>query len=99
MHPIRHIRLQNDNLKEAEFQITPMHQIIRIHPVMNNEAIRYGAHHWLFVSNAAVIKKVGMPEVGNGIYNIFYRNVLLGYFDIRKFEIREQYLHLSKAIV
>ena len=72
---------------------------MRVHTVMKNGAIRYGAYHWLFVSSSAVGKKVAMQEVGNGIYNLYYRNVLLGYFDIRKFVRKEQYIHLSKPIV
>lgn len=72
---------------------------MKIHTVMKNGAVRYGAYNWLFVSSAARGRKVGMEEVGNGIYNLYYRNVLLGYFDIRKFERKEQYQHLSKPIV
>lgn len=72
---------------------------MRVHTVMKNGAIRYGAYHWLYVSASAKRKKVAMEEVGNGIYNLYYRNVLLGYFDIRKFERKEQYIHLSKPIV
>ena len=72
---------------------------MKVHTVMKHGSIRYVAYHWLFVSRAARGKKVGMEEVGNGIYNLYYRNVLLGYFDARKFERKEQYQHLSKPIV
>ena len=72
---------------------------MKVHTVMKNGAIRYGAYHWLFVSASAIRKKVAMEEVGDGVYNLFYRNVLLGYFDIRTFERKEQYIHLSKPIV
>ena len=72
---------------------------MKVHTVMKNGAIRYGAYNWLFISSAASRRKVAMEEVGNGIYNLYYRNVLLGYFDIRKFERKEQYQHLSKPIV
>jgi len=89
---------------EREFKLgrTPDYNYeanMKIHTVMKHGSIRYGAFHWLFVSSAARGKKVGMEEVGNGIYNLYYRNVLLGYFDARKFERKEQYQHLSKPIV
>ena len=71
---------------------------MKIHTVMKNGAIRYGAYNWLYVA-AAVKRKVAMQEVGNGIFNLYYRNVLLGYFYINKFERKEQYIHLSKPIV
>ncbi len=85
---------KNGRIRDYEYESN-----MKIHTVMKNGAIRYGAYNWLYVSTAAVKKKVGMEEVGNGIYNLFYRNVLLGYFDIRNFKRKEQYLHLSKPIV
>ena len=72
---------------------------MKVHTVMKNGAIRYGAYNWLYVSLAATRRKVAMEEVGNGIFNLYYRNVLLGYFDSRKFERKQQYQHLSKPIV
>lgn len=85
--------------KSGRFRDYEYEPNMKVHTVMKNGAIRYGAYNWLFVSRAAIRRKVAMQEVGNGIYNLYYRNVLLGYFDIRKFERKEQYLHLSKPIV
>lgn len=72
---------------------------MKVHTVMKHGAIRYGAYHWLFVSSSAARRKVAMEELGNGIFNLYYRHVLLGSFDSRKFNRKEQYLHLTKPIV
>ncbi len=72
---------------------------MKVLTVMKSGAIRWGAYHWVYVSTAASRRKVGVEEVGNGIWNMYYRNVLLGYFDIRKLKKKEQYLYLSKPIV
>ena len=43
---------------------------MRVHTVMKNGAIRYGSYNWVFISGAAKRRKVGLEEVGNGIYNL-----------------------------
>jgi len=67
--------------------------------VCANGAVRWGAHHWVFISTAARRRYVGAKEVGNGIWNVYYRNVLLGYFDEKLFIRREQYQKLTKLKV
>ena len=64
-----------------------------------NGAARWGAYHWIFVSSAARGRYVGAQEVGDGIYNVYYRNVLLGFFDEKQFVRNEQYLKLTKEKV
>ena len=43
--------------------------------------IRWGAKHWVYVSSSLIGKDVGIQEIGNGIWRMFYRNIFLGYFD------------------
>ena len=56
-----------------------------------NGAARWGAYHWLFISRGARGRYVAAQEVGDGIWNVYYRNVLLGYFDEKQFVRNEQY--------
>lgn len=67
--------------------------------VTKNGAIRWGKHHWIYVSRAATGRYVACEEIGNGIWNVFYRNVLLGYFDEKLITYREQYLKLNQVKV
>jgi len=53
----------------------------RIMKVTINGSARWGAYHWVYVSRAARGRYVGAEEIGNGIWNVYYRDVLLGYFD------------------
>jgi len=64
--------------------------------VSNNGAARWGAYHWIFVAGGAKGRYVGVQETDNGIWNVYYRNVLLGYFDEKLFRKKEQYLKLNK---
>ena len=64
-----------------------------------NGAARWGAYHWLFIGNGAARRYVAAQEIGDGIFNVYYRNVLLGYFDERQFTKKEQYLKLTRLRV
>jgi len=58
-----------------------------------------GAYNWLWISRAAVGRFIGVEEMGNGIWNVYYRNVLLGYMDEKLITNKETYLHINKIKV
>jgi len=58
--------------------------------VYKNGTARWGAYHCIFISRGAIGRYVGEQETGDGIWNVYYRNVLLGYFDERDFKDKEQ---------
>lgn len=67
--------------------------------VCKNGASRWGAYNWLWVSRSAVGRYIGAEEIGDGIWNIYYRNVLLGYADEKLIKEKETYLHINKIKV
>ena len=67
--------------------------------VTKNGAMRWGAYHWVKVSIGATGKYIGAEEVGEGIWNIYYRNVLLGYIDERLFYRKQQYQSITRLKV
>lgn len=67
--------------------------------VTKNGSIRWGAYNWIYISRAAIGRYIGVEEIGNGIWNAYYRNVLLGCFDEKLFSHKEQYLKLTKVKV
>ena len=75
----------------------PLH--FRVNKVCKNGASRWGAYNWLWVSRAAAGRFIGAEEIGNGIWNIYYRNVLLGYMDEKLISEKETYLHINKTKV
>ena len=52
--------------------------------VTKNGAFRAGAAHWIFVSTALRGKNVGLEELGNRIYRLYFRRFFLGYLDVGK---------------
>jgi transposase InsO family protein len=84
----------------SESKITydyPLH--FRVIKVCVNGAARWGAYNWLFVSRSAKGRFIGAEEIGNGIWNVYYRDVLLGYFDEKGIKAKETYLHINKLKV
>jgi len=75
----------------------PLHY--RITKVSVNGAARWGSYNWLFISSAAKGRYIGAEEIGNGIWNVYYRDVLLGYFDEKLINRKETYLHIQKTKV
>jgi len=67
--------------------------------VTKSGAARWGAYHWVYILRAAIGRYVAAQEIGNGIWNVYYRDVLLGCFDEKLFTNMQQYQRLSKVIV
>ncbi len=64
-----------------------------------NRATRCGAYNYLFASPAARGKNIGAGEMGNGIWNLYYRDVLLGHIGEKLIDKKETYLHIKKIKV
>jgi len=75
----------------------PLHY--KVNKVCKNGASRWGAYNWLWVSRAAAGRYIGAEEIGNGIWNVYYRNVLLGFMDEKLITEKETYLHINKIKV
>lgn len=91
---IKSIRSYNEKKIPYEY---PLHY--KVNKVCKNGASRWGAYNWLWVSRAAAGRYIGAEEIGNGIWNIYYRNVLLGYMDEKLITEKETYLHINKIKV
>jgi transposase InsO family protein len=67
--------------------------------VCKNGAARWGAYHWIYIASGAAGRYIATQEIGGGIWNVYYRNVLLGYFDEKQFMRKEQYIKLTRLKV
>lgn len=50
--------------------------------VTKNGCFRAGSAKWIFVSTALMGKWVGLEDLGNEIYRLYYRSFFLGYLDL-----------------
>jgi hypothetical protein len=53
----------------------------KVRYVCKNGAIRISRANWLFASTVLKEKRIGLEELGNGIYRLYYRQFFLGYLD------------------
>jgi transposase InsO family protein len=57
--------------------------------ITRNGAIRVNINTWLFVTTALMGKYVGLEELGNGIYRMYFREFLLGYVDMKELNVHD----------
>ena len=72
---------------------------MKVLKVTQNGAMRWGAYHWVYLTASLKGKYVGVLEMGNGIWRVFYRSVFLGYFDEKNVRKKEISIRLSQNIV
>ena len=49
--------------------------------VFRNGAIRWGSDNWIMVATPLIGRDIGLEELGNGIWRVYFRSKLLGYLD------------------
>jgi hypothetical protein len=67
--------------------------------VTQNGAIRWKTYYWVYLTAALKVKYVAIEDIGNGIWKVFYRNVLLGYFDEKQLRNKEKSTRLETNLV
>ncbi len=79
-----------------QFDYEPSMKILK---VTQNGAIRWKSYYWVYLTAALKGKYVGIEDLGNGIWKIFYRNVFLGYFNENELRTKEQSTRLETNLV
>jgi len=64
--------------------------------VTKNGALRWKSTKWVMVSTTLIDKHVGLEELGEGIWRIYYRQKMLGYFDEKKLRIMDEIGRLKR---
>ena len=67
--------------------------------VCRNGAIRWGHSDWVGVSTALAEKTIGILELGEGIWEVYFRNKRLGYFDEKKLRIQDDEGRFKRNLV
>ena len=55
--------------------------------VCRNGAIRWGNAKWITVSTTLKEKYIGLEQIAEGKWRVYYRNVLFGYLDEKEMRI------------
>lgn len=59
----------------------------RVRYVCRNGAIRIGKANWIFVSTALKGKNIGLEELGEGIFRMYYRQFFIGYLNEKELHV------------
>jgi len=61
----------------------------RVQRVYHNGAIRWTSHNWVTLSNCLIDKYIGLEELDNDIWRVYFRQKFLGYLDGRTRQIND----------
>ena len=53
----------------------------QVRKVCRNGALRWQSTKWVMASTSLIEKNVGLEEIGEGIWRMYFRQKMLGYFD------------------
>ncbi len=82
--------------KIAHFDYDSDYKVLK---VTKSGAIRWKSYYWVYLTAALKGKYVGVLELGNGIWKVYYRNVFLGFFDQRNLRHKQQSTRLETNLV
>lgn len=68
-------RAWSDKISGPEYDTELM-----VKKVTASGAIRWGSYEWVNISRCLIGKYLGIKKLGNRVYEVYYRNYLLGYF-------------------
>jgi len=77
---------------DYEEQLTPQY-------VTLNGAVRWKALYWVYMARGLAGKHIGIEELGNGIWRVYYRGVFLGYFDESRLGMNNKSVRLTQNMV
>ena len=79
-----HDKSEREYPEKIDEHYYPSHFNVMI--VTLNGALRWKSYHWVYIARGLARKYVGLEELGEGIWRVFYRNTCLGYFDEKRFK-------------
>jgi transposase InsO family protein len=80
----------------GRFDYDPNFKVMK---VAQNGAVRWKTHHWVYLTAALKGKYVGVEELGNGIWRVYYKKVFLGFFDDINIRNKQTSIRLSQNLV
>ena len=67
--------------------------------VTQNGAIRWKSYYWVYLTAALKGKYVGIEDLGNRIWKVFYRDVFLGCFNENELRNKKKSIRLETNLV
>ena len=71
----------------------------KVQKVTQNGSLRWRAYYWIYISASLSGKYLGLEDLGNGIWRVYFRSIFLGYFDETDLRNKEQAVRLETNLV
>ena len=71
----------------------------KVRYVCRNGAIRWGHRGWVGVSTCLIEKYIGLLELGNGIWEVYFRQKRIGYLDEKTMRIQDDEGRIKRNLV
>jgi len=72
---------------------------MKVLKVTQNGAIRWKSYYWVYLTASLKGKYVGIKDLGNGIWKVFYKSVFLGFFNENELRTKEKSVRLETNLV
>ena len=72
---------------------------LKVLKVTQNGSIRWKSYYWVYLTAALKGKYIGIQDLGNGIWKVFYRNIFLGFFNENNIRDKQVSIRLSHNMV
>lgn len=71
----------------------------QVRRVCKNGALRWRSTKWVMISTSLAEKDVGLEEIGDGIWRVYFRQKMLGYFHEEELRIQDELGRLKRNYV
>ena len=71
----------------------------QVRRVCKNGALRWRSTKWVMISTSLAEKNVGLEEIGDGIWRVYFRHKMLGYFHEEELRIQDELGRLKRNYV
>jgi transposase InsO family protein len=68
----------------------------QVRRVTKNGALRWRSTEWVMVSTSLIDKHVGLEEIGGGIWRVYFRQKMLGFFHEKSLRIQDELGRLKR---
>ena len=68
----------------------------QVRRVCRNGALRWRSTKWVMISTSLMEKDVGLEEIGEGLWRVYFRQKMLGYFDENTLRIQDELGRLKR---
>ena len=92
-----HVRSRREYRERIKEWIYP--DCCQVRRVCRNGALRWRSTKWVMVATRLIEKNVGLEEIGDGIWRVYFRQKMLGYFDETTLRIQDERGRLKRNYV